>query len=87
MGAKNEISMTSKKEFTLPKGAKIISKECRISVEEIENGFLLRKSYDIRYSLEGDTNYEYFTKVWFSEENPIEIKEIKNTKSIAFDLE
>ena len=72
-----------KKNFTLPKGGTIISKEVILNVEEIENGFLLRKSYDIKWSnAEGNNNYEYFTKSWFSKENPITVN-IPEEKSLA----
>ena len=77
-------SLEQKKVFNLPKGATIISKEVSIRVEEIENGFLLRKSYDIKWrhpsseiGEEGRTEYDYFTKVWYSRENPIVYKEPK----------
>lgn len=75
--------LEAKKEFKLPKGATIIKKDVTLSVEEIENGFLLRKSYDIKWSnAEGDNNYEYFTKSWFSEENPITVN-MPEEKSLA----
>ncbi len=75
--------LEAKKEFKLPKGATIIKKDVTLSVEEIENGFLLRKSYDIKWSnTEGDSNYEYFTKSWFSEENPITVN-MPEEKSLA----
>lgn len=75
--------LEKKKEFTLPKGATIIKKDVNLTVEEIENGYLLKKSYDIRWTnQEGDTQYEYFTKVWFSEENPITIN-MPSEKSLA----
>lgn len=77
-------SLEPKKTFKLPAGAVIIKKEVRINVEEIENGFLLRKNYDIKWQMgeDGDedrrTEYEYFTKTWFSKDNPITYKEPKN---------
>jgi hypothetical protein len=75
--------LEAKKEFKLPKGATVIKKDVTLSVEEIENGFLLRKSYDIKWSnAEGDSNYEYFTKSWFSEENPITVN-MPEEKSLA----
>jgi hypothetical protein len=75
--------LEAKKEFKLPKGATVIKKDVTLSVEEIENGFLLRKSYDIKWSnAEGDNNYEYFTKSWFSEENPITVN-MPEEKSLA----
>jgi len=40
-----------KREFKLPEGATIIKNSHTISVREIENGFILRKSYDIKWML------------------------------------
>ncbi len=60
----------------MPKGATIIKKDVSITVEEIENGFLIKKSFDIKYSLgeSNDTSYEYITKKWYSEDNPLSIE-------------
>ncbi len=82
-------SLEKRKDFTLPKGASIISKEVRLNVEEIENGFLLRKSYDIKWTNEesDDSNYEYFTRTWFSKDNPIQITMPDESKSLADKLD
>ena len=69
------VSFEGKEKGGLPKGAKILKKSCSISVKEIENGFILRKSYDIKYSLNKNTDYLYYTKEVYSEDNPIEIKQ------------
>lgn len=66
-------SFQGKSKFTLPKGAKIIKKDHSVRVEEIENGFIISKSYDIKYQIEDRNEYEYFTKQWFSKDNPLEI--------------
>lgn len=75
MGDTKAIKATiqEKKVFELPKGAKIIKKDVNTSIEEIENGFLIRKSYDLKWtSADGEnSNYEYFTKTWYTEKNPI----------------
>lgn len=81
-----DASFESKKTFKLPKGATVTSNSNRISVEEIENGYLLRKSYDITYTLNGEKNYEYFNKIWYSKENPIQINMPKE-KSLADKLD
>lgn len=67
-------SFSSKEDKKLPKGSKIVSKEVSITVREIENGFIISKSFDIRYNLPGKTDNEYFylTKEYFSKENPLE---------------
>lgn len=63
-----------KKEIdNIPKGAKILSKDVSITVEEIENGFLVSKSIEVKYSIEKRTDWSYITKKYFSKENPLEI--------------
>jgi len=81
-----EASFESKKKFKLPDGATIVSNSHRISVEEIENGFILRKSYDITYTLNGEKSYEYFNRTWYSKENPVQINMPKE-KSLADKLD
>lgn len=66
-------SFESKPKLNLPSDAEIIKKDYSIRVREIENGFIIEKSYDIKYRLGDETNYEYVTKMWFSEDNPMEI--------------
>lgn len=79
--------LESKKEFKLPEGATIIKKDVTLSVEEIENGYILRKSYDIKWNNEeGNSNYEYFSKCWYSKENPITVNMPKD-KSLADKLD
>jgi len=64
--------------FKLPEGTTIVKKTIRLTVEEIENGFIIRKSFDINYTnAEGESKYEYITKKWFSKKNPIKIEESK----------
>lgn len=57
----------------LPKGAKVIDKTTRIEVEEIENGFITSKSTDVKFEIQGSTDYMYITKKYFSKENPLNI--------------
>lgn len=75
--AKESIAFEGKSVTKLPAGAKIIKKDVRTTVEEIENGFIVKKNFDIKYSLGKGTDYLYYTKKVFSKENPIEIKEDK----------
>jgi hypothetical protein len=83
----NSARLESKKKFNLPEGATIISKSVNLSVEEIENGYILRKSYDIKWSNEeGENQYDYFTKSWYSKENPITVNMPKD-KSLADKLD
>lgn len=87
--ALSNVELEGKKTFKLPEGATIIKQSENISVKEIENGFVLRKSYDIQYSPAGDsenTKYEYYSKEWFSKENPIKITMPKE-KSLADKLD
>jgi len=70
----------SKEESSVPSGTEILKKETRIEVEEIENGFLVIKSADIKYLDEnGNTQWCYPHKKYFSKTNPLKIEE----KSLA----
>ena len=82
----NEVSLEKKKSFTLPEGATIISQSERVTVREIENGFIMSKSFDIKYQVGDDNNYEYYTKEWFSKDNPVQITMPKE-KSLAEKLD
>lgn len=66
-----------KKTVKLPKGATILKKEVDTTVEEIENGFIVEKRYDIKYSINKTTDYLYYTKKVYTETNPIKIEEDK----------
>jgi len=62
------------KEITdIPVGAKILSKELSINVEEIENGFLICKLSNLTYSHNEETCFACITKKYFSKENPLNI--------------
>lgn len=78
------IEIEEQKEFVLPKGATLIKSTENISVRKISNGYVLRKSYDIKWKPSGsdDTQYEYYSKEWFSETNPVSIA-IPKEKSLA----
>ena len=58
----------------IPKGAKILSKDVSVAVEEIENGYLVSKSTEVKYEYEKKTDYSYNTKKYYSKENPLDIK-------------
>lgn len=66
-------SFEGEREFILPEGAKITQKDVNISVRQIKNGFILRKSYDIKYLYEGETKYDYFSVELYSKTNPLTI--------------
>jgi hypothetical protein len=70
-----EISYEDKENKTLPKGAEIVKKRCDISIREIENGFLMRKSYDIKYTLDGQNDYLYYTEETYYKADPTAPKE------------
>lgn len=70
----SSIRIEEKSKSTLPKGAKILSRSLDASVRQIENGYVLRKSYDIKYSIGDKIDYMYYTTEVYSEENPVEIK-------------
>jgi hypothetical protein len=87
--AKQEVSLrtTSKEVKSLPKGAIVLSKDVRTSVEEIENGYLAIKTVEYRYSTgtgeKLQTDWLTITKKWFSAEDPLEIKLSSKDKSLA----
>lgn len=73
-----DVSFKGKDKTKLPPGAVILKKSVSITVEEIENGYIMKKSFDIKYSLGKNNDYLYYTKKVYSEDNPIQIKEDKN---------
>lgn len=84
----NNIELEEQKSFVLPAGATIVKKTTNISVRKIKNGYVLRKSYDIKWKAEDsdDTQYEYYSDEWYSKENPITVKMPKE-KSLAEKLD
>ena len=72
-----KVSFEGKDKTKIPKGAVEIKRDVRVTVEEIENGFIVKKTFDIKYQLGKSTDYLYYTKKVFSETNPIQIKEDK----------
>ena len=60
------------------------------SVEEIENGFITTKSWDIKYEIkkEGEddtrTDYVYFSKKWYTKEDPLVLKVTNKSLADAF---
>lgn len=71
------VSFQGKDKTKLPEGAEVISKQVNITVKEIENGFVCRKNYDIKYTLGDKKDYMYYHKEVYFKENPIQIKEDK----------
>ena len=70
------ISFEGKKDFKLPKGATVLSKETSMRVEEIENGFLVRKNFEVSWQdSKGEKHWDHINKTWFSTENPITIND------------
>lgn len=81
-------SFKKKEVDSIPEGAKTLSKDVSLSVEEIENGYLVLKSTEIKYQYDGRTDYSYNTKKWFSKDNPLEIDmEAIEDKSLADNFE
>ncbi len=75
-----------KKEIVkLPANSEIINEDKDITVKEIENGFIISVRTEIKYKAKGKdyTDYLYYTKEWFSKENPITIDTKMVEKSIA----
>ena len=84
----NKATFKSKEENNIPSESKIIKKDVQLEVEEIENGFLILKSIDMKYKDGDSTEYLYKTKKYFSKENPLKInlEEIEE-KSLADSFE
>jgi len=81
MTASNRVTHTTtttsedKKNKEPPKRAKILSSTIRTETEEIENGFILSKNYDVTWEGKGgNREYGYYSKKWFSKTNPITVK-------------
>ncbi len=67
-----QVSFEGKSKKSLPEGATVKNKSVRITVKEIENGFILSKSYDISYTKEdGQEDYLYYISDTYSKTNPI----------------
>ena len=57
-----------------------------MSIEEIENGFITRKSYDVQYQIGEKVDYAYFTQKWYTKKNPMKL-DIPKEKSLADKLD
>lgn len=70
--SKMSMKKKDKDKLTLPKGAKEVSRKVDVSVEEIENGYLICKEICIEYSMpdRSYTDCKYCTKKYYSEECP-----------------
>lgn len=70
-----------------PAGSKIINKTIRVETEQIENGWLITKNYDIEYQEKGSdgTRYAWYSKKWFSKTDPLQVK--LNDKGLADEFE
>lgn len=79
-----KVTSESSKGKGIPEGAEILKKDTRVSVEEIENGFIVCKTSDIKYQIEERTDWAYITKKYYSKKNPLEIK--INNKSLSDDF-
>lgn len=81
------ISKEEDKRNSLPAGATILKKDVNISVEEVENGFIISKSFDIRFQPKGSdhSDYLYYTKKWYSEDNPLSIETEDKSLADLFD--
>lgn len=60
----------------LPKGAKVLKTETRVSVREIQNGFIVCKDTEIQYQIPGKEYSDWMNnKVEvYSKTDPLEIK-------------
>jgi len=82
MDEKIEVSSAKSEGSGIPAGAEILKKETRVSSEKIENGYILTKNTEVKYSIGEKTDWEYQTKKYFSKEDPLEFK-LKKGKSLV----
>lgn len=84
-------TINMEKDSRPPKGATIIQQEIRTKTEEIENGWLVTKSYSGRYkekdSKDSYGNYFDYSKKWYSKEDPLTITVNDKDLAEAFDEE
>ena len=73
MEALTRATFKQKEVDNIPKGSKVLSKDVSITVEEIENGFLVSKSTEVKYEYNKKTDWCYHTKKFYAKENPLEI--------------
>ena len=73
MEALSRATFKQKEVDNIPKGAKILSKDVSVTVEEIENGYLVSKSTEVKYEYEKRTDYSYNTKKYYCKKNPLDI--------------
>lgn len=84
------ISKTLKEPKKLPKGAKVLRKDVRINVEQIENGFIVCKNVEYKYEMpggKGGVDWLYLERKWFTEEDPLEVKLGTEDKDLAASFE
>ena len=69
----------------IPKNATIISTDVDITVEEIENGFLISKEFRTKYQMPNNSyvDWDYQTKKFYSKTNPIKIEDNSKDKDLA----
>lgn len=84
----NNIEVEEQKPFVLPEGVTIVKKTVTMSVRKIRNGYVLRKSYDIKWKMEDsdDTQYDFYVDEWYSKDNPVTVTMPKE-KSLAEKLD
>lgn len=70
----NSATFIAKENNTIPKGSKIIKKTINVTVEEIQNGFLVVQNKELTLSLKnGNTDYVYLTSKVYSKNNPLNL--------------
>ncbi len=74
---------------TIPNGSKILGRDVSTEVEEIENGFIITKRTEIKFSYKTPdnserTDYSYEVKKWYSKEDPLTINVSDKNLADAF---
>lgn len=81
-------STTETKSDMPPEGAKITRQNVSTSTEQIENGWLITKNFDGKYTIKGEKDdyghYYNYSKKWYSKDDPLTVTLNDKTLSDAF---
>lgn len=81
-----KVSINNKtKGKSIPKNAKILTKDTDVTVREIENGYIVTKRVEVKYQVGDRTEYDYSSKEYYSKTDPLEVKIKDKSLAEAFD--
>lgn len=87
MGETRVTKNTKKPEVKLlPAGATVLSKDISVDVEEIENGYLITKRTEVKFTTpKGGTDWNTKYEKFYSKEDPLTITTTDASLADAFD--